>query len=62
MLGQGDYMDWYCSGSGGVADYDTDPEEWAKLTGFVPEGVVTKEVSADFELLGWHWSEWPEKD
>lgn len=53
MLQQGDYIDWYCSGMGGLADYDTDQEEWAKRTGFVAEGVVTEEIAEDFDKLGW---------
>lgn len=54
MLQKGDYIDWYCSGMGGVADYDTDPDEWAKQTGYVPESVVTEEIETDFRRLGWY--------
>lgn len=53
MLQKGDYIDWYCSGMGGLSDYDTDPEEWAKRTGYVPESVVTEEIRVDFQKLGW---------
>jgi hypothetical protein len=71
MLGQGDYMDWYCSGirestvlSDAEFDILTESERqrYLELKEYVPEGVVTEEVSADFKLLGWQWSEWPEKD
>lgn len=50
---EGDYMDWYCSGMGGFADYETDPEEWQKETKFVPEGTITEEIAADLSMLGW---------
>ena len=60
MLQKGDYIDWYCSGMGGLADYDTDPDEWRKTTGYVPESCVTEEIRADFQKLGWVPSEWPD--
>jgi len=60
MLQKGDYMDWYCSGMGGVADYDTDPVEWQARTKYVPEATVTEEIRADFQKLGWVPSEWPD--
>jgi hypothetical protein len=34
-------------------------EEWRARTGYVPEGVVTDEILADFAALGWTPSEWP---
>jgi hypothetical protein len=46
LLGEGDYLDWYCSGigdglgNGGGVDY-------------VPEGVVSDEIEEDFLKLGW---------
>lgn len=65
MLQKGDYIDWYCSGMGGLnADYDPDGDEtfeqWQERTKFVPEGVVTEEIRADFQKLGWVPSEWPD--
>lgn len=60
LLGKGDYLDWYCSGMGGLAAYDIDPEEWAASTGYVPEGTVTKEIEQDLYSINWIHSEWPE--
>lgn len=62
MLQKGDYIDWYCSGMGGLADYDTDPQEWQARTKYVPEGTVTEEIREDFQKLGWVPSEWPDDD
>ncbi len=53
MLQKGDYIDWYCSGMGGLADYNTDPKEWTERTKYVPEGTVTEEIREDFQKLGW---------
>ncbi len=53
MQQKGDYIDWYCSGMGGIADYQTDPEEWQQRTGYVPEGTVTEEIQTDLNRLGW---------
>jgi hypothetical protein len=49
----GDYMDWYCSGMGGVVDHTTSPEEWQAQTGHVPEGTVTEEIENDLRSIGW---------
>lgn len=48
-----DYMDYYCSGMGGFADYDTNPDEWRQQTKFVPEGEVTDEIATDLDRIGW---------
>jgi hypothetical protein len=61
MLGQGDYMDWYCSGITGEVDTDTyakmSPELQEKhnyyQTHFVGESVVTDEIREDLFKLGW---------
>lgn len=56
MLGKGDYIDWYCSGMGGLnQEYDSEEtaEEWSKRTGYVSEGVVTEEIAQDLKQLGW---------
>ena len=49
-----DYMDYYCSGMGGVATYDLkEGEEFMAKMKYVPEGVVTEEIANDFDKLGW---------
>jgi hypothetical protein len=56
MLQEGDYIDWYCSGMGGLSqDYnDTETyEEWQARTKFVPEGKITDEIAQDLNNLGW---------
>ena len=64
MLQKGDYIDWYCSGMGGLdGDYDPDSEKfdvWQARTKYVPEGTITEEIRADFQKLGWIPSEWPD--
>ena len=54
MLGKGDYIDWYCSGMGGVATYDVAEGDahMAKMK-YVPEGTVTEEIEQDLNKLGW---------
>jgi hypothetical protein len=46
---EGDYLDWYCSGMGGLS---YDPDEGRK-EGYVPESAVTDEIRADLFRLGW---------
>ena len=56
MREQGDYIDWYCSGMGGLSGYDKDSEtyeEWQARTKYVPEGLVTDEIRNDLQSLGW---------
>lgn len=49
MLGEGDYIDWYCSGMGsGLGNGDEDGSK-----GYVGEGHVTEEIREDFFKLGW---------
>jgi len=63
MLQKGDYMDWYCSGMGGVATYDLqEGEEYMARMKYVPEATVTEEIREDFQKLGWIPSEWPDDE
>lgn len=48
MQEKGDYMEWYCSGMGGVAGSSESGFE-----NYVSESVVTDEVKADLLKLGW---------
>lgn len=41
LIGQGDYLDFYCSGT-----FSED--------GYVGEGTVTEEIQNDLSELGWH--------
>ena len=57
-----DYIDWYCSGMGGVAfSYDND-EDWMAEKRYVPEGTVTEEIEYDLRQIGWQPSPWPDKE
>ena len=51
MCGEGDYIEWYCSGMvRGHPDDNTDPD-WT--AGYKAEGTVTDEVQQDLKRLGW---------
>ena len=49
MIGKGDYMDWYCSGS--ASGQAMSAENY--IHGHVQEGAVTDEVLEDLFKLGW---------
>lgn len=53
LRGEGDYLNWYCSGiyGGDWGDGDVTP-------GFVPEATVTEEIREDLNKLGWHPVPW----
>ena len=52
---QGDYMDWYCSGMGGLATYDEEEsKEFMSKMNYVPEGAVTDAIKQDLHKLGWN--------
>jgi hypothetical protein len=42
LIGEGDYLDWYCSGIGSINN-----------TSYASEGVVLSEIEQDLENLGW---------
>ena len=62
MRGEGDYIDWYCSG---IRNLDPlEDGEWERMTAeeqisykeseaFVGEGMITDEIMADLKRLGW---------
>jgi hypothetical protein len=51
---EGDYLTWYCSGMGGLVDYNLDRgEEYMKEKGYVMEGFVTEEIRNDLLHINW---------
>jgi hypothetical protein len=54
MRQEGDYIDWYCSGMGGVATYDVaEGDAYMARMNYVPESQVTEEIEIDLNKLGW---------
>jgi hypothetical protein len=56
MQQKGDYIDWYCSGMGGLnQEYDAKETnaQWQTRTGYVSESQVTEEIKDDLFKLGW---------
>jgi len=46
LRGQGDYIDWYCSGIMGVGEVDS-------FQGYVSESTITDEIRQDLFAIGW---------
>ena len=46
LRGQGDYIDWYCSGIIGVGEAES-------FQGYVGESTVTDEIRQDLFAIGW---------
>ena len=53
LRGQGDYMDWYCSGIFGAGETDS-------FQGYVSESTVTDEIRQDLFAIGWTVEPYPE--
>jgi hypothetical protein len=54
MRQEGDYIDWYCSGMGGLATHDVEEgEKYMTRMQYVPESQVTEEIELDLNRLGW---------
>jgi len=60
LRNQGDYMDWYCSGMGGLTpepvpdDFEnSDSKQSYPWDNYVSEGTVTDEIREDLGSLGW---------
>jgi hypothetical protein len=65
MRQEGDYIDWYCSGMGGLnREYDGEEtnEQWQARTGYVSESVITEEIELDLNKLGWYPVPWKDDD
>jgi hypothetical protein len=53
LRGQGDYIDWYCSGIFGAGEADS-------FQGYVGESTVTDEIRQDLFAIGWTVEPYPE--
>ena len=53
LRGQGDYIDWYCSGIMGVGEVDS-------FRGYVSESTITDEIRQDLFAIGWTVEPYPE--
>jgi hypothetical protein len=52
MRGQGDYIEWYCSGIRGGMNFD-DTDDIDRDKNYVGEGCITEEIKQDLQKLGW---------
>lgn len=53
ILGEGDYMDWYCSGMMISHPDDDLLDSPRRHIGYVREGEITEEIQQDLASLGW---------
>ena len=53
LRGQGDYIDWYCSGIFGAGETDS-------FQGYVSESTITDEIRQDLFAIGWTVEPYPE--
>jgi hypothetical protein len=57
------YMDFYCSGMGGLSTYDPDEgDQYMAEQKYVPEGHVTEEIAKDLYSIGWIPVPYPDND
>ena len=54
ICGEGDYMDWYCSGMmTSHPDDDLGTADYKTQQGFLSEGAVSDEIAQDLRFIGW---------
>ena len=53
IRGEGDYLDWYCSGSGRSHPDDDLASGPTDTKGYVGESVITDQIRADLAGIGW---------
>jgi len=65
LRGEGDYIDWYCSGIGsqeaGYGLSDKKPKLDEDKRTYVPEGEITEEIKEDLAKLGWVGFPWKDE-
>ena len=54
ICGEGDYLNWYCSGMVRSHPDDDLAGDVDSLKDYVPEGTITAEIQQDLARIGWH--------